>query len=255
MMKNKRITFVGNFNVDYSSETHHVKSLEALGYEVVRLQEGVAKTDDILREGLQSAVVIWVHTHGWETTGEVAMNMQEKTTWSDVTFLALCEAAIGIAKVSELSDVYRLVQKHRQLTEEDTKVVDGRPAYKHKVRAAIMRFKNQGIVRSPARGRYAVEKSSFMKVAEKRRQELCREVGISGEKLEEIQGLATVEERIKALLVQASMLEFSPAASAAGSTGRRPWPEQVWEGRGFNPAVEKPSLVWALAPEVNDLSG
>jgi hypothetical protein len=64
-----KITFIGNFNVDYTSETHHCKSLESLGHEVIRLQEGVATTSDILKNGLESDLVVFVHTHGWETKG------------------------------------------------------------------------------------------------------------------------------------------------------------------------------------------
>ena len=37
-----QIVFLGNFNVDYSSESHHAKTLEKLGHTVIRLQEGVA---------------------------------------------------------------------------------------------------------------------------------------------------------------------------------------------------------------------
>lgn len=64
-----RIVFIGNHSVDYSSETHHCKSLESLGHEVVKLQEGQADSDRILSEGLRSDLVVFVHTHGWVTPG------------------------------------------------------------------------------------------------------------------------------------------------------------------------------------------
>lgn len=64
-----RITFVGNFHVDYSSESHHAKSLEALGHEVIRLQEGVNTGDDILEQLSTTDMLVWIHTHGWETMG------------------------------------------------------------------------------------------------------------------------------------------------------------------------------------------
>lgn len=62
-----RITFLGNFGVSYSSETHHKKSLEALGHEVIALQEGQATTDQILESARNSDMLVWVHTHGWKT--------------------------------------------------------------------------------------------------------------------------------------------------------------------------------------------
>lgn len=60
------ITFVGNFYVDYTSETHHANTLESLGHKVVRMQEGKALIEDIIHEALNSDLVIWVHTHGWK---------------------------------------------------------------------------------------------------------------------------------------------------------------------------------------------
>lgn len=68
-----RIVFLGNFGVDFSSETHHKKSLEALGHEVVPLQEGQTDSERVLQESLASDVFVWVHTHGWETPGERSM--------------------------------------------------------------------------------------------------------------------------------------------------------------------------------------
>lgn len=64
------ITFLGNFSVDYSSETHHVKSLNALGHTVFMLQEGMATGEQILEYAQKSDVLVIVHTHGWETPGK-----------------------------------------------------------------------------------------------------------------------------------------------------------------------------------------
>lgn len=62
-----RIAFLGNFAVDYSSENHHAKSLEALGHQVIRLQEGSDYAEDILLRAQERDLFIWVHTHGWST--------------------------------------------------------------------------------------------------------------------------------------------------------------------------------------------
>ena len=69
-----KIVFLGNFEVSYSSENHHAKSLESLGHTVVKLQEKQAKSHIILDQALNSDLFIWVHTHGWETTGRISMD-------------------------------------------------------------------------------------------------------------------------------------------------------------------------------------
>jgi hypothetical protein len=69
-----KIVFLGNFEVSYSSENHHAKSLESLGHTVVKLQEKQAKSHVILDQALNSDLFIWVHTHGWETSGRVTMD-------------------------------------------------------------------------------------------------------------------------------------------------------------------------------------
>jgi hypothetical protein len=69
-----KIVFLGNFEVSYSSENHHAKSLESLGHTVVKLQEQKAKSHVILDQALNSDLFIWVHTHGWETTGRITMD-------------------------------------------------------------------------------------------------------------------------------------------------------------------------------------
>ncbi len=68
-----KIVFLGNFKVDYSSETHHKKSLEALGHEVIALQEGEVRSEIIQRTALGANMFIWVHTHGWYTRGTIPM--------------------------------------------------------------------------------------------------------------------------------------------------------------------------------------
>lgn len=69
------ITFLGNFGVDFSSETHHVKSIEALGHTVTKLQEGEATSQEVLAAAYQSDIFVWVHTHGWNTPGEPMRNV------------------------------------------------------------------------------------------------------------------------------------------------------------------------------------
>ena len=68
-----KIVFLGNFRVDFTSESHHAKSLESLGHEVIRLQETEIKAENILVHALRSDLFVWIHTHGWNTPGLLSM--------------------------------------------------------------------------------------------------------------------------------------------------------------------------------------
>lgn len=70
-----RVAFLGNFSVEYSSETHHKKSLEALGHEVIVLQETQASAELIQAEAIRSDMFVWVHTHGWQTPSGTGLQM------------------------------------------------------------------------------------------------------------------------------------------------------------------------------------
>lgn len=69
-----KIVFLGNFRVDFTSETHHANTLESLGHKVIRLQETEATSDDILKISQSCDLFIWVHTHGWRTPGTIEMD-------------------------------------------------------------------------------------------------------------------------------------------------------------------------------------
>lgn len=64
-----RIVLLGNHQVPYSSESHHALSLEELGHQVVRLQEGKATGDDIVSATSGADLFVWIHTHSWPTEG------------------------------------------------------------------------------------------------------------------------------------------------------------------------------------------
>lgn len=69
-----KIVFLGNFRVDYSTESHHVKTLHSMGHKVTKLQETVATSEEILRAAKKSDLFVWVHTHGWKTPGRITMS-------------------------------------------------------------------------------------------------------------------------------------------------------------------------------------
>ena len=70
-----RIAFLGNFGVDFSSESHHRKSLQAMGHQVVPLQEGKTPAELVLASAEACELFIWVHTHGWETPTAQGLSM------------------------------------------------------------------------------------------------------------------------------------------------------------------------------------
>lgn len=64
-----RIAFLGNFRVDYTSETHHAKTLREMGHEVIPLQETEVTGEMVLEAAKNSELFVWIHTHGWKTGG------------------------------------------------------------------------------------------------------------------------------------------------------------------------------------------
>jgi len=79
-----KITFLGNFQVDFSSENHHAKSLEALGHTVIKFQEGGTTIGKVLREAVTSDLFVWIHTHGWETPGQQRIDILQELRESGV---------------------------------------------------------------------------------------------------------------------------------------------------------------------------
>lgn len=75
-----KIVFLGNFRVDYTSESHYLKTFRKLGHTVIPLQEGEATADMIMRSALDADMFFWVHTHGWYTHGieSVLKKLKEK---------------------------------------------------------------------------------------------------------------------------------------------------------------------------------
>ena len=72
-----KIAFLGNFNVDFTSETHWAKSIESLGHEVVRIQESTAQADAVLRTALTCDVLVWVHTHSFKVRGDMSSVLKQ----------------------------------------------------------------------------------------------------------------------------------------------------------------------------------
>ena len=106
-----KITFLGNFSVPYSSENHHVKTLESLGHEVICLQEGKIDGNEIVRQALLSDLFVVVHTHGWVTPilplSDVLRLLKGKVT----TLTYHLDLWFGIERQKDLEtdDFYKLI--------------------------------------------------------------------------------------------------------------------------------------------------
>jgi hypothetical protein len=59
-----RVSYVGNFGPDHSTENDVRIAFEALGHEVVMLQENELKPDRLMREALDSDLLLWTGTWG-----------------------------------------------------------------------------------------------------------------------------------------------------------------------------------------------
>lgn len=67
----KTIILIGNFEVNFSSESHYAWTFEnCLGWKVIRLQENKTSSREVLLNCQNSDCLMWVHTHGWSFPGE-----------------------------------------------------------------------------------------------------------------------------------------------------------------------------------------
>lgn len=68
-----RIAFLGNFQVPYSTESHHAYTWRKLGWDVTQLQEGTATTDQVVQACENANLFSWTRTHGWDTKGSFSV--------------------------------------------------------------------------------------------------------------------------------------------------------------------------------------
>lgn len=60
-----KILFIGNFDVDYTTETHHKKTFEKLGHTVIPIQENRTSIQQIEIASYGVDMVYWTHTHSF----------------------------------------------------------------------------------------------------------------------------------------------------------------------------------------------
>ena len=60
-----RITFLGNFDCIWSTESHHAWTWRKMGHEVIQLQENRTNEKQVLDACRESQIFQFTHTHGW----------------------------------------------------------------------------------------------------------------------------------------------------------------------------------------------
>ena len=103
----KKITLVGNFLFPYSSESQYVVTLRELGHEVFKLQEGTATAKDILASGLNSDLLIFIHSHHLSTQGEKLSSVFKKLKKRGIPVITYhLDLWFGLERQKDLNDDY-----------------------------------------------------------------------------------------------------------------------------------------------------
>lgn len=98
------ISFLGNFGVDYSSESHHAKTLENMGHEVIRIQE-----NEPIFETPDCDLFVWVHTHNWASDGIEALIKKYKGNVPIVSYHLDLWIGLEREKDLEIDPFYKLI--------------------------------------------------------------------------------------------------------------------------------------------------
>ena len=75
-----RIIFVGNFEVSYSTESHHAWTWRKMGHEVIQLQENHTSEKQVLDACKSADILQWTHTHNWPSPDSKGMAERIKET-------------------------------------------------------------------------------------------------------------------------------------------------------------------------------
>ena len=67
-----KIVFVGNFDVPFSTESHHKRTWEAMGHQVAALQQNRTTTEAILGACQGAQLLQITFTHGWSLGGKMS---------------------------------------------------------------------------------------------------------------------------------------------------------------------------------------
>lgn len=106
-----KIVLLGNYDIYYSCETYYVESLDALGHEVIPMQEGDFTLSEIAEQALKCDLFVWVHGHQphIEGMGELLMQL----TANDIKTVSYHhDLFFGLKREDELhtQDIYKHIQ-------------------------------------------------------------------------------------------------------------------------------------------------
>lgn len=99
-----RIALLGNFLDPHSTEQHHRQALTDLGHQVQSLQEGTTSASAVLSVGSQNDLLVWVHTHGWQTPGGIAPALVELRRHGVPTIAYHLDLWIGLRREKDLTE-------------------------------------------------------------------------------------------------------------------------------------------------------
>lgn len=94
-----KIAFLGNFNVDHSSESHYLKTLLKMGHEVSIYQENSSMVDVSVPTDID--MFFWIHTHGWQTPGIGELMLMLKARNTPIVSYHL-DLWVGIDRIKDL---------------------------------------------------------------------------------------------------------------------------------------------------------
>lgn len=61
-----KILFIGNHSISFSTETHHRKTFEKLGHEVITFQENQSSVDAVMKHIDEADMLYFTHTHSYQ---------------------------------------------------------------------------------------------------------------------------------------------------------------------------------------------
>lgn len=99
-----KIAVLGNFSVPYTTEHHHMQALTDLGHWVVPIQEGQTTAARLVAHARDSELLVWVHTHGWNTPGGIAPALRELKRHNIPTIAYHLDLWRGLRRERELTD-------------------------------------------------------------------------------------------------------------------------------------------------------
>lgn len=103
-----RCAYLGNFGVPYSTESHVALSLEMLGHEVVRIQEGDVRATDVPDHARGCDLMLWTQTYGLAVTGGTLEDRR-----------AMLAGMSGVPIVGFHLDLWHGLDRARQVTERE----------------------------------------------------------------------------------------------------------------------------------------